>query len=230
MLAERAWVTAAVSRHEVPLRAYVTRLTGDADRSRDIVQDAFVQLCQQPEAFVENVAPWLYSVCRNRAIDIARKEQRMTALSDCVAEPLTRERSVVETLEVQESTGTLMNQLDRLPALQQEAVRLKFQQQFSYREIAEVMGVTVSHVGVLLHEALKTLRTRMSGPLSPLPASGRGVGVRGNPLADCFANPVTARGRPSPPTPLPDAGRGEPVSDTTERQPCSPNPNSPRTP
>jgi len=45
-----------------------------------------------------------------------------------------------------------------LPAPQQEAVRLRFQSQFSYREIAGVMGLSESHVGVLLHTAIKTLR------------------------------------------------------------------------
>ena len=44
------------------------------------------------------------------------------------------------------------------PASQQEAVRLRFLQSFSYREIAGVMGLTESHVGVLLHTAIKTLR------------------------------------------------------------------------
>ena len=38
---------------------------------------------------------------------------------------------------------------------------LRFSHGLSYRETAEVMDVTVSHVGVLLHEAMKTLRTRL---------------------------------------------------------------------
>ena len=81
MPAERDWVRTAVARHEGPLLAYVSRLVGDAERSRDIVQDAFAQLCQQKESELNGrLAPWLYSVCRNRAIDLARKEQRMTAL------------------------------------------------------------------------------------------------------------------------------------------------------
>ena len=46
--------------------------------------------------------------------------------------------------------------LELLTARQQEAVRLKFQGGLSYREIAEVMDTTVSNVGVLLHEAMKS--------------------------------------------------------------------------
>jgi len=155
---QQAWVTQAVARHEGPLYAYVLRLTGDPERSRDIVQDAFVVLCRQHAEI--NAGPWLYSVCRNRAIDIARKERRMTALS--TMEPPTRERGPAEAAEADDSAQALVAKLAGLSALQQEAVRLKFHQQFSYREIAEVMGVSVSHVGVLLHEALKALRVALS--------------------------------------------------------------------
>jgi RNA polymerase sigma-70 factor (ECF subfamily) len=160
MPAERDWVRAAVARHEGPLLAYVARLTGDAERSRDIVQDAFAQLCRQNAAELNGrLAPWLYSVCRHRAIDLARKEQRMTALT---LELPARERSPAEAAETRDSADALLERLAELPPLQQEAVRLKFQQQFSYREIAEVMSLSISHVGVLLHEALKTLRIAMS--------------------------------------------------------------------
>ena len=48
-----------------------------------------------------------------------------------------------------------------LPALQQEVLRLKFQAGLSYQEIAEVTGKSVSHVGVLLHEGLKSIRERV---------------------------------------------------------------------
>ena len=51
------------------------------------------------------------------------------------------------------------------PPSQQEAVRLKFLQQFSYREIAEVMGLSESHVGVLIHTAMKKLRQAFAEPL-----------------------------------------------------------------
>jgi RNA polymerase sigma-70 factor (ECF subfamily) len=58
-----------------------------------------------------------------------------------------------------------------LPVNQREVVRLKFQNQLSYEEIAAVTSLSVSNVGFLLHTALKTLRLRMaemeSGAASP---------------------------------------------------------------
>ena len=45
---------------------------------------------------------------------------------------------------------------------QQEVVRLRFQDALTYREIAVVTGASVSHVGVLLHEAMRALKGRLA--------------------------------------------------------------------
>src|SRR4051812_48070548 len=80
---DRQWIRAAVGQFERPLTLYATRLPGDVERARDCVQDAFLRLCAQREADLRGrVAEWLFTVCRNRALDVLRKEARMTRLSD----------------------------------------------------------------------------------------------------------------------------------------------------
>ena len=54
-----------------------------------------------------------------------------------------------------------MRLLDRLPDNQQEVIRLKFQNDLSYREISEITGLSVSNVGFLLHVGIKRLREIM---------------------------------------------------------------------
>jgi len=51
--------------------------------------------------------------------------------------------------------------LSKLPEKQQEVIRLKFQQQMSYREIAQCTELSESNVGYLLSTGLKTLREQM---------------------------------------------------------------------
>ena len=50
--------------------------------------------------------------------------------------------------------------LATLTPTQKEVIRLKFQEDMSYKEIAEVTGHSVSHVGVILHESIKKLRAQ----------------------------------------------------------------------
>ena len=63
-------------------------------------------------------------------------------------------------LEQKEATGFLLRIVATLPPRQQEVIQLKFQNDLSYQQIADIMQTNANNVGVLLHTALKTLRQR----------------------------------------------------------------------
>ena len=65
-----------------------------------------------------------------------------------------------ENLEAKEASGFLARILNTLPPRQQELLQLKFQNDLSYQQISEITELSVSNVGVLIHNALKTLRQR----------------------------------------------------------------------
>ena len=69
----REWVLAALDQFEGRLTRYAQRLLGDLDRARDVVQFVFLRLCDQsPEEIDDRLAQWLYTVCRNQAMDLLR--------------------------------------------------------------------------------------------------------------------------------------------------------------
>lgn len=160
-----SFVSAAVARHQAPLLRYATRLLhGDADRAQDVVQDTFVRLMAQPPDQVDgHVAEWLFTVCRNRATDTLRKEGRMSFFAEGQAERLTTADPRPGTgLERAEQHAAVLKLIDRLPPNQQEVVRLKFQNGFSYQEISRITSLSVTNVGFILHTAIKTLRRQMT--------------------------------------------------------------------
>lgn len=155
----------AVQRYHRPLVAYAKSLTGDLERARDAAQDTLLRLCQQtPDRFEHDIRPrlaaWLFTVCRNRVIDLHRKEHRMTpGLSqDSIA---TVEPTPADAADQHDQQDQLVQLVTTLPDNQREVVQLRFQGGLAYREIAEVTGHSVSHVGVLLHEAIKRLRQQL---------------------------------------------------------------------
>jgi RNA polymerase sigma factor (sigma-70 family) len=157
------WVRSTVDQFEGPLTRYAARLLGDADVARDVVQETFLRLCSQERAEVEpRLAEWLFTVCRNRAFDVLRKESRMSRLSQehantCLSSdpgpPLVAER--------RELASRAVDLLESLPENQREVIRLKFQNGFSYQEISRISGQSVSNVGYLIHHGMKTLRGLM---------------------------------------------------------------------
>lgn len=175
----RGWIQEALERHEGPLLQYARRFTGDLDRARDVVQEAFLRLCKQPRETVEGrVREWLYTVCRNAAMDLHRKETGMKM----------REQEVVRTkppdnlppdvaAEADEEQTKAVELLGSLPPRQQEALRLRFQGGLSYKEIAKVTDTSIGNVGYLIHMGLMKLREEMR--VTQMPATGEGRMVTG---------------------------------------------------
>lgn len=161
------WVQAALRQYEAPLIRYACRLAdGDLDAARDLVQETFLKLCEaEPAAVDDHLAAWLYTVCRNKALDRGRKEKRMSRSYESALEAMTAtDPGPLAALESRETAGRVAELIGHLPDKQQEVLRLKFQEGKSYREISHETGYTVSNVGVLLHYAIKTLRTELAKP------------------------------------------------------------------
>jgi RNA polymerase sigma factor (sigma-70 family) len=157
---ETEWIRDVLGQHETALLRYAARLTGNQEQARDIVQETFLRLCRVPRATLEgHVGPWLFRVCRQRALDAHRAEQYMpvtatTAINGYACQEL----GPAERLERKDETHHVLGLLALLPANQQEVVHLRFQAGLSYRQISEVTGLSVSNVGFLLHTALARLR------------------------------------------------------------------------
>ena len=150
----------AVERYQAALLRYATRLVGDADRARDVVQDTFMRLLSQPPQAVDgHLAEWLFTVCRHRAFDVHRKEGRMKYFAEGEAERVTaHEPRPGADLEAAETHAAVLRLIDHLPPNQQEVIRLKFQSGFSYKEISRITSLSIGNVGFLIHTAVKSLR------------------------------------------------------------------------
>lgn len=172
------WVEAALERYERPLVSYATRLLGDSEAARDAVQETFLRLCRAERDEIDGrLAPWLYTVCRRVAIDVRRKGRRSHPIDGAVLDE--RAGAAAEPASEfaeRDATREAIDAVYRLPARQQEAILLKFRHGLAYRDIAEVTGLTPTHVGVLIHEGMKTLRARLGAtPISRAPARMEGA-------------------------------------------------------
>lgn len=150
----------ALNRYERPLIGYAKEITGDLEAARDSVQETFLRLSKQDViALQERLAPWLFLVCRNCALDHVRKIIRFNPNPDAEIETIpSRAPTPVESLMGAEDKEALLRSVSRLPLQQRELIRLKFEAGMSYKEMSETLKISISNVGVQLHEAIKTLR------------------------------------------------------------------------
>src|SRR5262245_10580530 len=77
---DRAWLEAALDRHEGALLRYAASLVGKG-AARDVVQETFLTLCRtEPDRVAEHLAPWLFVVCKHHAFQWLRKGRRLAPL------------------------------------------------------------------------------------------------------------------------------------------------------
>ncbi len=149
-----------VARWECDLVRYARHLVGDLERARDVVQETFLKLCQQDRGQLDgHLVEWLFTVCRNGALDVRRKEQRMTTMTlDAVMDFVGSDPRPDAAAEQRDESTHLLRLMTGIPANQQEVLRLKFQHSLSYREISSITGLSETNVGFLIHVGIKRLR------------------------------------------------------------------------
>ncbi len=109
-------------------------------------------------------APWLFRVAANRCWDEARRRARSEPLDDEGEASLVSEApNPLEQLIVAERGERIREALDRLPLRQRFALTLRHGAGSNYREIAEILGVTRTNVGVLLLRGRRRMREYLAG-------------------------------------------------------------------
>ena len=171
------WILAALARYEGPLMRYAVRIVGDRDRAADVVQETFLHLCRARRSAVENhLAAWLFRVCRNRALDMRRKDRRVQPLEPVTENNLPSPEPGPDVVTARRQDATQVAAiLQTLPESQQEAIYLRFQGGLSYKEISQVTGHSVANVGNLLHAAVTKIRTRLAAENLPVSAIAGGA-------------------------------------------------------
>ena len=159
-ISKAEWIRGVLERYEGPLTRYALQITGNLERARDVVQDTLLKLCEkEPDEIERYLGQWLFTVCRNRALDVQRKESWIRSIA---AEELDDHSSTDlppdKVIELKEDEHELVKLLETLPWRQQEIVRLKFQNGLSYAEIGRITNLSVSNVGFILHQAIQSLR------------------------------------------------------------------------
>jgi RNA polymerase sigma-70 factor (ECF subfamily) len=153
------WVADALALHERPLIRYAKWLVGDLESARDIVQEAFLRLCREDSAKLDGrVGPWLFTVCRNLALDSRRKAVRTTSLD---SHDIPVGNDLDERHDAQQALARIRGVLGQLPANQREVVYLKFQCDLSYKEISDITKLSVTNVGFLIHSGVRAIRKQM---------------------------------------------------------------------
>jgi RNA polymerase sigma-70 factor, ECF subfamily len=150
-------------REHLALRRYVLFLGIDADEAQDVVQESFLKLHEHLLAGGErtNLRAWLFRVVHNLARNRQTQALRIkTAAWDTLtgeAEPAANHATPEQTLLSQERDMRLQEAMNTLSRAQKECLALRAQG-LKYREIADVLQLSISTVAENVQRALEQLR------------------------------------------------------------------------
>ena len=155
-------ITEIIKEREAPLLRYAGRLIRDSEAARDVVQEVFIKYVRvsqdQNKAKIDNLPAWLYRVTRNKCLDHlkSKRVQLEIPLDDNIANFAGGE-SHDSTFEKEDAMILVRKKLMELEPRDREVVILKIEHGRTYKEISEIMGLTVTNVGFILHTAIKKL-------------------------------------------------------------------------
>src|ERR1700736_3208205 len=138
-----------VQRHHAPLIAHLYRLLGDAQQAEDLTQETFFRLVRHARSYryPRPFLPCLYSIAHHLTLNYQQSAYHQHVdLRAEVPETLVDDSDPQTWLEQQELQADLLRALSRLSLEQREVLSLRFGQELSVKETAEVLDVPAGTV------------------------------------------------------------------------------------
>lgn len=144
------------------------RLLGGSAAAEDAAQEVFVRAYKALDRYdaAQPFAGWVLGIASNHCVDLLRRRTREPGLFDDlgadVAAVASEDVEALEMLVQNERGAGLRAAIDALPDRYRVPTVLAYFNECSYDEIAERLGITRNHVGVLLLRARQTLRRALA--------------------------------------------------------------------
>lgn len=105
---------------------------------------------------------WMFSIARNNINDYFRKQKRHKIISiDSIIDLISKDKGPEDLIINMERNNKLMNALNVLDAKERNIIAYKFGANLKNTQIAKILNISESNVGVKLHRIMKKLKIEM---------------------------------------------------------------------
>lgn len=163
--------TELMSRHQNKVYSYILSMVGNTEVASDIFQDTFTKVITKLDATYNEQGKfiaWVMRIAHNATIDHIRKHKRFVDVSAYDAEdsktdyydrlPDEGSKSQDEELSLEQDKKSLMKHITNLPDEQKQVVMMRHYYELSFKEIADITGVSINTALGRMRYALINLR------------------------------------------------------------------------
>jgi RNA polymerase sigma-70 factor (ECF subfamily) len=164
-LKDPEFICRLVSQYHYRLLRYLIYLTSRREQAEDLVQETWLRVLERAGQYDgrSRFEPWLFSIARNLAIDDLRRRQRDGVNSPDAPERAGDGDSPFMAAAKSEDAIRIAGALGALEPIYREALLLRFQEDLSLAEIAEVAGAPVTTISSRIQRGLAMLRSDLEG-------------------------------------------------------------------
>lgn len=162
-----------VAQNESRIFNTIYAFTGDYEDALDLTQETFISAYRHMDKFrsESNIYTWLYRIAINLCKkDYNKKNRRGLVFTRSLDDPQTlqqvagqasQDESAAEILEINEEQAAIRREIAALPKKYRAVIVLKYMQDLSYEEIADILGCGIGTVKSRLSRAKEKLRQRL---------------------------------------------------------------------
>ena len=153
-----------VKRYEAKLLRYARKYFFSSEDAQDLVQDIFLKAYENIQSFdaSRRFSPWVYRVAHNEFVNELKKKQTRKPFFSIDFDTMFPHLAAAETADsmtlARDTKEILEKYLDKLDVKYKEPMLLYYVEEMDYKEIAEILHIPVSTVGVRLNRARTQLQ------------------------------------------------------------------------
>ena len=158
-----------INHYKNGLYAFLKRFLNHHDQVEDVFQETFLQLYNSRSSFdpTKNLRPWLFTIAANKAKDALRKQQRTATVSigsivsseemsfgDALDIISSHDKMPLDELAQDETAMRVRQIISEMPENLREILILSYFNQFSYKQMAEMLSIPIGTIKSRLHTAV----------------------------------------------------------------------------
>ncbi len=157
-----------IEKYQRRIYGIIRKMVIDHDDTDDLVQEVFIKVWKNKSEFEgrSNIFTWIYRIAVNESLQFLRKQKRRSLLSLSLEHPLSDKLQSALSPDADQIEHSLQQALLQLPDKQRAVFHMKYYDELTYEQMADIVGGSVGSLKASYHHASKKVEKFLTASLN----------------------------------------------------------------